>query len=122
VSGQTVVIVLVVLGVGGLIVYQFKPAGEPGDSGEGRPASWYITRAVGLLVAIWVLGAMSQGCEDDEKDKAVVPGETTSIPRVTCTSYKAEDCPPAVVVPPPPPQTFTPVTPNTAGIPDDVPA
>jgi hypothetical protein len=122
VPGQTVVIVLVILGVGALLAGRFALKAKSGESGEGRQASWYITRGAALVAGVAVLAAMSQGCESDEKDKAGVPGETTSIPRVTCTSYRAEDCPPAVPVPPQPPQTFTPATPNTAGIPDEIPA
>jgi hypothetical protein len=120
VPADLVVVVLVALLVGGLISTRFRGSRprSSGDEGGGRPLGWWLSRALMILVAVVVLGAMSDGCEP----RKTKPFTTeTTIERVTCGSWKAEDCPP-VSVPPTPPPTVPPVTPGTAGIPDEVPA
>lgn len=114
-SGDWVVIVLVVVLLVALFSTRVKPAGR-GD-GEGRPATWYVNRAlIGVLVVL-VLAAMSDGCEPGKPKPS--DATTTTIERVTCTSYREEDCPPAPA-PLPPTVDAPPATPNTAGIPDDI--
>lgn len=113
-SGEAVVIVLVVVLLVALLSTRVKPAGR---DDEGRPATWYVNRAlIGVLVVL-VLAAMSDGCEP-EKSKPD-DATTTTVERVTCTSYREEDCPP-VPAPPPAPIPAPPATPNTAGIPDGI--
>jgi hypothetical protein len=116
-SGDAVVIVLVVVLLVALFSTRAKPAGG-GDS-EGRPATWYVNRALLGVLVILVLAAMSDGCEPDKSKPT--DATTTTIERVTCTSYREEDCPPVPApLPPPPAVDAPPATPNTAGIPDDV--
>lgn len=111
-SGEAVVIVLVVVLLVALLSTRVKPAGR---DDEGRPATWYVNRAlIGVLVVL-VLAAMSDGCEPE---KSKPDDATTTIERVTCTSYREEDCPP--VPAPPAPIPAPPATPNTAGIPDGI--
>lgn len=114
-SGDAVVIVLVVVVLVALLSTRVKPAGRP--DGEGRPATWYVSRALVAVLVVLVLAAMSDRCEP-EKSKPL-DATTTTMERVTCTSYREEDCPP-VPAPLPPPVSAPPATPNTAGIPDDV--
>jgi hypothetical protein len=119
VSGQLVVIALVVLLIVGLVVHEAsrgrrKPEAEEGGS---RPIGAILRWAAIAVAGLFLLSAMSDGCEDEPD-----PGEPGApVERVTCGSYRAEDCPPVTPAPPttPPPP---PATPNTAGIPEEVPA
>lgn len=120
-SGQLVVVFLVVALLVGLIVYEIespKPKKSSSDEeGSGRPIGTLLRWGLIAVVAVLVLGVMGEGCDDEAG-----PGEPGApVERVTCGSYKAEDCPPVTPAPPttPPPP---PATPNTAGIPEEVPA
>jgi hypothetical protein len=120
VSGQLVVVFLVVALIVGLISYEVssgKPKTSSEEDGEGRPIGTVLRWGLIAVVAVLVLGAMGEGC--DEEPESGEPG--APVERVTCGSYREEDCPPAIPAPPatPPPP---PATPNTAGIPAEVPA
>jgi hypothetical protein len=119
-SGDAVVIVLVVVLLVVLFSTRVKRPGD-GSDGEGRSATWYVNRALVGVAVILVLAAMSDGCEPDKSKPT--DATTTTIERVTCTAYYEEDCPPVPApLPPPPTVVAPPATPNTAGIPDDIPA
>jgi heme A synthase len=119
VSGQLVVLLLVVALIVGLIWHEVapdKPKTSSDEEGSGRPIGTVLRWGLIAVVAVVVLGAMGEGCDDEpEPDEPGAPVE-----RVTCGSYRAEDCPPVTPAPPLPPPP--PATPNTAGIPDEVPA
>lgn len=91
-----------------------------GGDGDGRSATWYVGRALVGVVVIVGLVAMTDGCEPDKSKPR--DATTTTIERVTCTAYYEEDCPPVPAPLPPPPSVAPPATPDTAGIPDEVPA
>jgi hypothetical protein len=72
------------------------------SSGPGRVAKLTgigrrVARLLLVVPAVMVLAAMARGCEDSELRDTPGPGEG----RVTCTSWRAEDCPPVpeVLVP-----------------------
>jgi hypothetical protein len=118
VSGELIVIILVVIVVAALVAHEVRSrkTSPKAESEGGRSLLTYVQWGLMAVIVFFLLGAMGDGCEDEPQ-----PGEPEPVERVTCTSYRAEDCPPVTPVPTPPP-TVPPATPHTGGIPEEVPA
>jgi hypothetical protein len=91
---------LVVL-AGVLALRSWERSGGPEKAAKVAGVGRKVGRLLLVVPVVMVLAAMARGCEDPE----VRDGPASDDGRLTCTSYRAEDCPPV-------PDVFVPAEPD----------